>query len=88
MTIQLTRKDEQLIRKRLRSGVFHTVQEVIHHALQAQEAQESWLALHNREVGERLECAIEEFDQGGGIPGSQVRQRLQEMRTSRLAGGE
>jgi Arc/MetJ-type ribon-helix-helix transcriptional regulator len=88
MIIQLTPEDEQLIQERLRSGVFHTVQEVIHHALQVQEAEESRLALHNREVGERLERAIEEFDQGGGIPGSQVRQRLQEMKASRLAGGE
>jgi len=88
MTIQLTPEDEQLIQERLRSGVFHTVQEVIHHALQVQEAEESWLALHKREVGERLERAMEEFDEGGGIPGSQVRQRLQEMKASQLAGGE
>jgi len=46
------------------------------------------LALHHREVGERLERAIEEFGQGGGIPGSQVRQRLQKMKASRLARGE
>jgi hypothetical protein len=61
---------------------------VIHHALQVQEAEESWLAVHKREVGEKLERAMEEFDQGGGIPGSQVRQRLREMKSSRLAGGE
>ena len=28
---------------------------------------------------ERLERAMEEFDSGGGIPGSQVPQRLQEF---------
>ena len=88
MTIQLTQEDEELIQERLRSGVFHTVQEVIHHALQVQEAEESWLALHKREVGEKLERAMGEFDQGGGIPGSQVRQRLQATKASRLAGGE
>ncbi|HEY6393233.1 MAG TPA: hypothetical protein VIX89_18270 [Bryobacteraceae bacterium] len=83
MTIQLTPEDEQLIQERLRSGAFHTVQEVIHHALQVQEAEESWLTLHKREVGERLERAMEEFDRGGGIPGSQVRRRLEEMKASR-----
>jgi hypothetical protein len=31
---------------------------------------------------------MDEFDQGGGIPGSQVRARLQEMKASRLAAGE
>jgi Arc/MetJ-type ribon-helix-helix transcriptional regulator len=30
MTIQLTPEDEQLIQERLRSGVFHSVAEVIH----------------------------------------------------------
>lgn len=33
MTIQLTPEDERLIQERLRSGAFHTVAEVIHHAL-------------------------------------------------------
>lgn len=80
MTIQLTLEDEQLIQERLRSGGFHSVEEVIHHALQVQEAEESWLALHKREVEEKLERAMEEFDEGGGIPGSQVRERLQEMK--------
>jgi antitoxin ParD1/3/4 len=88
MTIQLTPEDEKLIQERLRSGEFHSVEEVIHHALQVQEAEEAWLALHKREVGEKLERAMDEFDRGGGIPGSQVRQRLQEMKASRLAAGE
>jgi Arc/MetJ-type ribon-helix-helix transcriptional regulator len=33
MTIQLTPEDEKLIQERLRSGAFHSVSEVIHHAL-------------------------------------------------------
>lgn len=33
MTIQLTPEDERLIQERLRSGAFHSVAEVIHHAL-------------------------------------------------------
>ena len=33
MTIQLTPEDEMLIQERLRSGAFHSVAEVIHHAL-------------------------------------------------------
>ena len=41
MTIQLTPDDEKLIQERLRSGAFHSVEEVIHHALQMQEAEES-----------------------------------------------
>jgi len=88
MTIQLTAEDEKRVEERLRSGAFHSVEEVIHHALQMQEAEESWLALHKREVGEKLERAMEEFDQGGGIPGSEARRRLKEMKASRLAEGK
>jgi Arc/MetJ-type ribon-helix-helix transcriptional regulator len=33
MTIQLTSEDEKLIQERLRTGAFHSVAEVIHHAL-------------------------------------------------------
>jgi len=33
MTIQLTPEDEKLVRERLRSGVFRSAAEVIHHAL-------------------------------------------------------
>ncbi len=84
MTIQLEPEDEQLIQKRLQSGGF-SVQEVIHHALQVQDAEEAWLELHKREIGENIEQAIAEFDQGGGIPASQVRQRLREMKAANLS---
>ena len=85
MTIELKPEDEQLIQRRLQSGGFATVQQVIHHALQLQDAEEAWLELHKREVGENIERAIAEFDQGGGIPGSAVRRRLQEMKSVHLA---
>jgi len=70
--------------RRLQSGEFTTVQEVIHHALQVQDAQEAWLELHKQEVGEKIEQAIAEFDRGGGIPSSGVRHHLQEMKSARL----
>ena len=84
MTIELKPEDEYLIQRRLRSGGFATVEEVIHHALRAQDAEEAWLELHRREIGENIERSIAEFDQGGGIPGSAVRRRLQEMKSAHL----
>jgi antitoxin ParD1/3/4 len=73
MNVDLNPEDEQLIQKRLRSGGFEDVQEVIHRALQAQDAEEAWLELHKKEVREKIDRAIAEFDQGGGIPASEVR---------------
>jgi len=85
MNVDLKPEDEQLIQKRLRSGSFEDVQEVIHRALQAQDAEEAWLELHQKEVRERIERAIAEFDQGGGIPASEVRPRLQELKSAQPA---
>jgi Arc/MetJ-type ribon-helix-helix transcriptional regulator len=41
MTIQLTPEDEKLVQERLRSGAFHSVAEVIHHALISSPAPET-----------------------------------------------
>jgi Arc/MetJ-type ribon-helix-helix transcriptional regulator len=82
MTITLKPELEALIQKRLESGTFQDVEDVLWQALESQDAEEAWLELHDREVGQKLDRAIEEFDRGGGIPGSQVRQRLQEMKGS------
>jgi Arc/MetJ-type ribon-helix-helix transcriptional regulator len=88
MTIELKPELEALIQKRLESGMFQNVEDVLLQALKSQDAEEAWLELHRREVGEKLERAMEEFDQGGGIPGSEVRQRLREMKAARLAGSK
>lgn len=83
MTITLKPELEALIQKRLESGTFESVEDVLWQALESQDAEEAWLELHKREVGEKLDRAMEELDRGSGIPGSQVRQRLQEMKASR-----
>jgi Arc/MetJ-type ribon-helix-helix transcriptional regulator len=85
MTITLKPELEALIQKRLESGTFQDVEDVLWQALESQDAEEAWLDLYKREVREKLDRAIEEFDRGGGIPGSQVRQRLQEMKASHQA---
>jgi putative addiction module CopG family antidote len=64
MTVDLKPEDEQLIQKRLEHGGFSSAQEVIHRALQAQDAEEAWLDLHKRKIAERIDQAITEFDQG------------------------
>jgi len=87
MTIQLKPGDEELVQKRLKSGGFADAQEVIHHALQVQDAEAEALEDHRRETGEKIERAIAEFDQGGGIPASQVRDRMAELKAAHPPGG-
>jgi len=87
-TIILNSEMEALVQKRLESGAFRDIDEVIFRALESQDAEEAWLHLHQREVSDKLDLAMAEFDRGEGIPASEVRQRLQERKASRLAGGQ
>ena len=64
------------------------VDEVLFRALESQDAEEAWLLLHRREVSGKLDRAMAEFDRGEGIPASEVRQRLQEMKASSPASGK
>jgi Arc/MetJ-type ribon-helix-helix transcriptional regulator len=77
MTIPLSKPEiEALIQKRLASGAFENIDDVIYRALESRGAEESWLLLHQREVAEKLDWVMEEFAQGDGIPASKVRQHL------------
>jgi antitoxin ParD1/3/4 len=64
MTITLTPEVEALIQKRLASGAFQNVDEVILRAIESQDAEEAWLLLHQREVNEKLDRAISQADRG------------------------
>ena len=88
MTIELTPEGEALIQKRLASGIFENIGDVVYRALESQDAEEAWLLLHRREVSHKIDRAIAEFDRGEGIPASEVRQRLREMKASRPAGSQ
>ena len=89
MTINLNKPEiAVLIQKRLDSGVFGNTEDVIYRALESQDAEEAWLLVHQREVSDKIDQAIAEFDRGEGIPASEVRQRLQEMRASRPTGSQ
>ena len=88
MTIELTPEVEALIQKRLASGIFESIGDVIYRALESQDEEEAWLLLHRREVSDKIDRAIAEFDRGEGIPTSEVRQRLHEMKASHPAGSQ
>ena len=87
-TITLSPGMEALIQKRLENGAFGNIDEVLFRALESQDAEEAWLLLHQREVSGKLDRAMAEFDQGEGVPASEVRQRLQEMKSSRPASSQ
>lgn len=88
MTIRLTADDERLIEKRLRSGAFHSAEEVIHDALALLEAEADWLTQHRDVLNEKIARGIEQLDRGEGVAGEVARARLQERKEEWLKGGK
>ena len=64
MTITLKPQMEAFIQKRLESGVFEDAEDVVFQALESQDAEAAWMALHQREVGEKIDRAIAQADSG------------------------
>ena len=67
MTIQLTPEDEKLIQKRLQSGTFHSIEEVIHDALAAQDSEAEWLSDQQESINAKTARGIAQLDPGQGI---------------------
>ena len=80
MTIQLTPEDEKLIQKRLQSGTFRSVEEVIHDALAAQDSEAEWLSDERESIDAKIARGIAQLDRGEGIAGEAVRERLQQRK--------
>jgi antitoxin ParD1/3/4 len=85
MTVQLRPEDEQLVQKRLQSGDFSNIDEVIHHALQTQDAEESWLALEKEVIQEKIARGLAELERGEGMSGDELQTRLQAAKKVWLA---
>lgn len=85
MKIELKPEDDHLIQKRLQSGAFHSVDEVIHNALTSQDAEESWLRENREAINGKIARALTQLDSGEGIPGDSARARLQEKKAAWMA---
>ena len=84
MTIELTPEDAQLVQKRLGTGVFNTVEEVIHDALASQAAETEWLEAHKDEINEKIARGIAQLDRGEGVTGEAARAELKERKAAWL----
>ena len=84
MTIHLTPEDEKLIQKRLQTGAFRSVEEVIHDALAAQDTEAEWLAENQRAIDDKIARGIAQLDRGEGVPGDAARARLQQRKSDWL----
>jgi antitoxin ParD1/3/4 len=86
MSIQINRPEiEALIRQRLQSGAFESVEDVLFDALEMQSEREAWLQENKEAVNAKIERGLAQLDRGEGIPGDQLRTRLSADKAAWLA---
>ena len=85
MTVEIKPEDEELIQKRLRSGVFNSIEEVIHDALATQNDNEDSLQENKGVINEKIARGIAQLDRCEGVQGDVARARLQVRKAAWLA---
>jgi Arc/MetJ-type ribon-helix-helix transcriptional regulator len=71
---------ETLINKRLSSGGYRSVEDVLRRALEAQDAEESWTDEERRASSHHIEQGHLQAERGELIDGAQVRREIQAMK--------
>jgi antitoxin ParD1/3/4 len=71
---------ETLINKRLSSGGYESVEDVLRRALEAQDAEESWTEEERRALSAHIEEGYEQAERGELIEGGQARREIQSMK--------
>jgi len=71
---------EMLINKRLSSGGYGSVEDVLRRALEAQDAEESWTDEECRALSAHIEGGYLQAQRGELIDGTQVRREIQAMK--------
>jgi antitoxin ParD1/3/4 len=86
MTIQINRPEiEALIQQRLHSGAFESVEDVLFDALEIQGEREAWLQENKEVINAKIERGLAQLDRGEGIPGDELRGRLEADKAAWLA---
>ena len=85
MTIEINRPEiEALIQQRLHSGGFESVEDVLFDALEMQGEREAWLHENKEAINAKIERGLAQLDRGEGIPGENLRKRLEADKTAWL----
>jgi len=76
---------EALVQKRLASGAFANVEDVIRRALETLDAEESWTNDERRALDEKIDRALEQVAAGRVYSPEESRRKLGAMREKHLA---
>ena len=71
---------ETLINKRISSGGYTNAEEVLRHALEAQDAEESWTEEERRALSAHIEEGYLQAERGELIDSTQARREIQAMK--------
>jgi Arc/MetJ-type ribon-helix-helix transcriptional regulator len=71
---------ETLINKRLASGGYTNIEDVLRRALEAQDAEESWTEEERRALSAHIEEGFLQAERGELIGGEQARREIQAMK--------
>ena len=80
MQLNLPPDLETLINKRLSSGAYTNAEDVLRHALEAQDAEESWTDEERRALSAHIEEGYQQAERGQLIDGEQARREIQPMK--------
>ncbi len=83
MSLALDPATEQRIQRDLARGPYREPAELINHALDLLEDEESWLLSNKAALNKRLEESMAQIERGEGIPGDQLLSVLAEKRSQR-----
>ena len=73
---------EDLINKRLSTGGYASIEDVLRRALEAQDAQEGWSDEEKRALSAHIEEGYLQADRGELIDGPEARRQIQAMKTN------
>ena len=73
---------EELINRRLSSGGYASVEDVLRHALKAQDAEESWTAEERRALAAHIEEGYLQAERGEITDGAVAREEIQAMKAN------
>jgi len=73
MAISLTPADKKLIQERMKSGLFKSVEEVIHDALASQDSEAEWLIDNKVAINKKIARGVAQLDRGEGVSGDVAR---------------
>jgi antitoxin ParD1/3/4 len=80
MQLNLPPDLETLINKRLSTGAYTNAEDVLRHALEAQDAEESWTDEERRALSAHVEEGYQQAERGQLIDGEQARREIQAMK--------